>query len=381
MDELYKEYQDRMPLSVLEEIEVNVPASTAKAKLKTILEKVAEDYESSKVEPGEAVGLIASQSIGEPSTQMTLNTKHFSGVAEMNITTGLPRIIEVLDARQSISTPMMEIYLKSPHSKGQDIKRIAESIKEVRVDEVVSQFDMDVLNGVVYCKLDTERAGELGLTLSQVMAKISAAAKTLVVKEDKAEQTIVIKAKGKDDNIQDLYKIKEAVKKVYVAGIKGITQVLPIKRDDEYIILTAGSNLKDVFRMEVVDATRTISNDIFEVAKVLGIEAARQTIINEVYKVIQNQGLEVDIRHIMLIADTMCANGTIGGITRYGVINSKSSVLARASFETPIKHILKAAVLGEEDPLNSVIENVMLNQPVPTGTGMVELFVPSPMKK
>jgi DNA-directed RNA polymerase subunit A" len=104
--------------------------------------------------------------------------------------------------------------------------------------------------------------------------------------------------------------------------------------------------------------------------KVFGIEAARQAIIDEVFKVIEAQALNVDIRHIMLVADTMCASGEIKGITRYGVVSEKSSILARASFETPIKHIINAALVGEIDFLNSVVENVMLNQAVPVGTGL-----------
>jgi len=107
---------------------------------------------------------------------------------------------------------------------------------------------------------------------------------------------------------------------------------------------------------------------------VLGIEAARQSIINEVFKVIETQGLNVDIRHIMLVADTMCITGQIKGITRYGIVGEKASVLARASFETPIKHIINAALIGEVDKLDSVVENVMLNQPVPVGTGLPGLI-------
>jgi len=107
---------------------------------------------------------------------------------------------------------------------------------------------------------------------------------------------------------------------------------------------------------------------------VLGIEAAREAIINEVKKVIDSQGLKVDTRHIMLVADTMCVSGQVKGITRYGVVSEKSSVLARASFETPIKHIIRAAVVGEEDMLTSVIENVMLNQAIPVGTGLPGLI-------
>ena len=145
---------------------------------------------------------------------------------------------------------------------------------------------------------------------------------------------------------------------------------MPVKRKDEFIIITAGSSLKKVLALDFVDPTRTLSNDLYEIAGTFGIEAARQAIIDEVFKVIEAQGLNVDIRHIMLVADTMCISGWIKGITRYGVVSEKASVLARASFETPIKHIINAALTGEVDYLNSVVENVMLNQPVPVGTGL-----------
>ena len=157
--------------------------------------------------------------------------------------------------------------------------------------------------------------------------------------------------------------------------------MLPVRREDEFVIITAGSNLADVLQLEEVDAYRTTTNNIFEIEQVLGIEAARQSIINEVLKVIESQGLNVDLRHIMLIADTMCVIGTVKGITRYGVVSDKSSVLARASFETPIKHIINAALVGEVDNLDSVVENVMLNQAIPIGTGLLGLSVKAPSKR
>ena len=152
-------------------------------------------------------------------------------------------------------------------------------------------------------------------------------------------------------------------------------QVLPIKRGNEFIVMSAGSNLKKVLELEFVDETRTISNDVFEISSVLGIEAARQAIINEIFKVIDSQGLNIDRRHIMLVADTMCMSGQIQGITRYGVVSDKSSVLARASFETPINHIIEASLVGETDMLASVVENVMINQPIPIGTGLPKLVI------
>ncbi|MDD5086236.1 MAG: hypothetical protein PHV16_00625 [Candidatus Nanoarchaeia archaeon] len=178
----------------------------------------------------------------------------------------------------------------------------------------------------------------------------------------------------KEKEINELFKTKEKIKDIYIQGVKGIKQVLPIKRDGEFLIVTAGTNMKKVMELDYVDKTKVMSNDIFEIASIFGIEAARQAVINEVYKVIQNQGLNVDIRHLMLVADTMCASGTIKGVTRYGVVKEKASVLARASFETPIKHIFNASQIGEIDNLSSVVENVMLNQPVPVGTGLPGLI-------
>jgi len=145
--------------------------------------------------------------------------------------------------------------------------------------------------------------------------------------------------------------------------------------NNEIILLASGSNLKDVFKIPEVDFTKTISNDIFEVSKNLGIEAGRQIIIQEASKVLSEQGLDVDIRHIMFISDLMTNRGEIKGITRSGISEEKESVLARASFETPIKHLINASLKGEVDRLNSVVENVMINQPIPLGTGLPSLII------
>jgi len=120
---------------------------------------------------------------------------------------------------------------------------------------------------------------------------------------------------------------------------------------------------------------QTTTNHLFEVSKNLGIEAARQIIIDEASKVIQEQGLDIDIRHIMFIADLMTSRGDIKGVTRSGITEHKESVLARASFETPIRHLINASLKGEVDYLKSVVENVMINQPIPLGTGMPKLVV------
>lgn len=371
MDATLKEYKDIIPTNILEELETLLPKNASAAKIKKIADKVVEEYKHSSVEAGEAVGLVSAESLGEPGTQMTLNTFHLAGVSEMNVTMGLPRIIEILDGRKNITTPMMEIYLKSPYNKGQDIRKIAEDIKETSMKEYITEVDIDIANASMDVKFNAEKLKSKGIKDTRILKALEKLTKNCTLKMD--DNVLQIKLKGKEQNINDLYKLKEKIKSVYISGIKGIKQVLPVKRDDEFIIITAGTNLKEILELEFVEITRTTTNDIHEIENILGIEAARQGMINEIYKVIETQGLNVDIRHIMLIADVVCNSGTIKGITRYGVVSEKSSVLARASFETPIKHIIEASLQGEVDDLNSVIENVMLNQPVPIGTGILKL--------
>jgi len=298
-----------------------------------------------------------------------LNTFHFAGVSELNVTVGLPRIIEILDGRKTIKTPMMEIFLKPPYNKGKDIKKIAGMIKETNVKDVIKEISINLGDMSIEIMLNSKAMKNLDMRKPSVSNAILKSVKTKFKIMDK-DNLLILKSKGKQEKINDLFKIKEKIKKIHVRGLKGIKQVLPVKRGTEFIIITGGTNLSEVLNLEFIDQNRTRSNDLYEVASVLGIEAARQTIIDELLKVMVAQGLNVDIRHIMLIADTMTMSGSVKGITRYGVVREKSSVLARASFETPIKHIFGAGISGEVDHLNSVIENIMLNQEVPVGTGL-----------
>ncbi len=372
---IIKEYENKLPSKILEELKEKTKGMS-ETKIKKIFEMVYEEFENAKVEPGEAVGLVAAESIGEPGTQMTLNTFHFAGVSEMNVTMGLPRIIEILDARSNVSTPMMEIYLKKPYNQGKDIKKIAQSIKETKLNDIVNEFVINISELSIELVFNQEKMSLLGILPANVAKIVEKATKSYTIKKT-GDNNLLLKAKGKDENLNSVYQTKEKLKELHVSGIKGIIQVLPVKREEEFVIISAGSNFKEVMALEFVDSSRTTTNEIFEIAQVLGIEAAREAIIKEVYKVIESQGLNVDIRHIMLVADMMCINGDIRGISRYGVVSGKSSVLARASFETPLKHIIEACMVGEVDNLDSVVENVMINQPVPIGTGLSKLMTKS----
>ena len=193
------------------------------------------------------------------------------------------------------------------------------------------------------------------------------------IKERKNE--IEITPQEGNENYRELRRISEEVKNIKIKGIDGIKRAIIRKEGDEYVIYTEGSNFEKVLEIEGVDKTRTITNDIHAIYHVLGIEAARNAIINEAYSTLQEQGLNVDIRHIMLVADLMTATGVIRPIGRQGVSGEKGSVIARAAFEITVDHLLGAARRGEVDELKGVAENVIVGQPIKLGTGSVELAI------
>jgi len=323
-----------------------------------------------EIAPGEAIGVVTAQSMGEPSMQMTLNVFHFAGISEMQVSVGLPRLIEIFDARKKPSTPSMEIFLDKDHNNEKGASRVAAKIKEVTLLDISKEISIDFVNSRINIDLDKEMLRNLNLTVDKVVKALEAKH----LKTAKKDSMVIIKSRIEKD-YKRLYRLKEKLKKTLIFGVKGITQVLPVQRGRDFVILTAGSNLEEVFNIRGVNKDKTTSNNIHEIAKILGIEAARQAIVNEASKVIEKQGIDVNKKHIKLIADAMTAGGKIKGVTRVGIISDKSSILARASFETPIKHFVNATINGSSDHLVSVVENLILNQPVPVGTGLPGLLV------
>jgi len=377
---MIEEYKDRINDFLLEEFEKEEKeAKLTKPQKKKALDLLEERYKSYKITPGEAIGVITAESFGEPGTQMTLNIFHFAGVSELNVTLGLPRLIEIFDARKEVSIPTMEVHLKSRYNKDiKMVKKIAAMIKGTRLRELVNEFLINVIKRQIEIVLNKKNMRNLDISIDFLINTLSSKMKKINVRLA-ANGNIVLKPDAEETSLRDVYKLKEKAKQTFIKGIENIAQVLPVKQDNKFVILTTGSNLKEVIKIEQVDETNTISNSIFEIASVFGIEAARKAIIYEADKVIKEQGLDVDIRHILFISDLMTSNGSIKGVTRSGITGEKESVLARATFETPLKHITSAALMGEEDLLNSVVENVLLNQAVPLGTGLPGLV--ASMKK
>lgn len=363
-----------LPSLMLEEIEeslirVNEEKSITQKQLKDILKAVKNSYQDSLVEPGEAVGTIAAQSIGEPGTQMTLRTFHHAGVAELNVTLGLPRLIEIVDARKSPSTKLMEIHLEEEYAKDKEKAReFAQEIEMLMLEDAVHRTETDLINMQFVVTLDRDTISKKGLKPTDI--------KEILKEELKSEvnaQGFKLLVKPKKPEPPELRRLVTKAKGIQLGGIEEIKRVVVKAEGDEYVVFTEGSNLEEILKHPKVDSSRTTTNHIKEVEKVLGIEAGRNAIIREAIDTLEEQGLNVDIRHIMLVADIMTNTGELRQIGRHGVSGEKASVLARAAFEVTVKHLLKACARGEEDKLDGIVENVIAGQPIPLGTGSVEL--------
>ncbi len=338
--------------------------------LDKILEHVMADYDHAKVEPCEAVGVVAAQSIGEPGTQMTMRTFHYAGVAEINVTLGLPRLIEIVDARKVPSTPTMTIRLIEQYAGDRDLAReVAWAIESTSILHLGS-IATDLAEMNVLIELSSEALVQRKITAKEVAERLGEEMRLSV--DQPGGGNLLIMA-PKEPSYRELLQLVEKIKKLSLKGIDGIKRVVIRKEGDEYILYTEGSALKKVLQFEGVDPGRTKTNNITEIGEVLGIEAARNAIINEATDTLREQGLAVDVRHIMLVSDIMTCDGEIKQIGRHGVSGEKASVLARAAFEVTVNHILDAAIRGDVDDLRGVTENVIVGQPIQLGTGDVQL--------
>ncbi len=369
-----RKLEEVVPEAVVKELEgsllhVGRERAVTREQLGEIIESVKRAYVNAMVEPGEAVGTIAAQSIGEPGTQMTLRTFHYAGVAELNVTLGLPRLIEIIDARRVPSAALMTIYLKEKYARSKEKARaFAQKIEMTTIEDVVLQTETDLINIVFVPTLDRSRMQRRELTPSKVASAIKGA-----LKVDALIDGNKLRIKPTTQSLSELRKLAAKVRALPLHGVKGINRVVVKMEGSEYVVYTEGSNFPEILTMPEVDWTRTVTNNIHEIEAVLGVEAARNAIINEAVKTLDEQGLDVDVRHIMMVADMMTTLGTMKQVGRHGISGEKASVLARASFEITTKHLFDACIHGESDRLNGIIENIIAGQPIPLGTGSVEL--------
>jgi DNA-directed RNA polymerase subunit A" len=361
-----------------------------------IADAVEERYLDTRVDPLDPVGTVSAQSIGEPGTQMTMNTFHYAGVAEIDVTQGLPRLIELVDARKTPDTPTMKVFVDPEFVDERMAEEGAEYTERDVAHEIVWQVEAtrilalgdvstNVADMLVRIDLNEETLRERWPTMSQIPEITGEIADIIESKLDVdtvSPDDATIEFGPEEPSYRGLLQLVEELREIVFKGIDDVSRVVIRKEeteredtdDEEFVLYTEGSAFGKVLDIEGVDASRSTCNNIHEIYRQLGVEAARETIINETMQTLEEQGLgDVNIRHLMLVADIMTNDGTIESIGRHGISGNKDSVLARAAFEVTVNHLLDAAIHGEVDDLDGVTENVIVGKPIKLGTGDVTL--------
>ncbi|MCD4809670.1 MAG: DNA-directed RNA polymerase subunit A'' [Methanosarcinales archaeon] len=362
----------QLPKNILDTLHKELEETkVTKKQLEDIIKRIIEGYEYARIEPCEAAGVVSAQSIGEPGTQMTMRTFHYAGVAEINVTLGLPRLIEIVDARKNPSTPMMSVYLTEDYAHDRDMARkLAWNIEATHISHLGS-LSTDITEMALMIELNEKVINQREITPEEVAGKLEDELGLAVLIDGN-----VLTVHPENESYRELLQLGKNIENVTLKGISDIKRVVIRKEDtiDEYVLYTEGSSLKHIGDLDGVDMTRSTTNNINEIYEVFGIEAARNSIIKEATDTLREQGLSVDVRHIMLVADIMTVDGEVKAIGRHGISGEKASVLARAAFEVTVNHLLDAGTRGDIDELRGVTENVIVGQPIQLGTGHVKLL-------
>ncbi len=357
-------------------------SNLSKEGVEAVCKKGLSLYNKAKVEPGQAVGIVTAQSIGEPGTQMTLRTFHFAGIKERNVTLGLPRLIELVDARKKPVTPTMDIYLDEESKKSREKAiEVARNVLQTKVSALITG---NINEGAptdystnIQLILSPNRLKERGCSVAEVEAALSSNKK---FKIEITGELITLNLVDEADTATAIA-IRNKVLNTTVKGVPDIERVTLVQKDDEWVIQTTGSNIAKVLEVKGIDKKNVRTNNVFEIAGTLGIEAARNSLINELNHTLGDQGLEVDNRYIMLVSDLMCSRGYMQQIGRHGIAGTKDSVLARAAFEITVPTIAHAALMGEVEQLKGITENVIVGSNIPIGSGTVDLYMQVSKKK
>ncbi|BDR91744.1 DNA-directed RNA polymerase subunit A'' [Vulcanisaeta souniana JCM 11219] len=343
--------------------------------LASLVRILVNEYYKMLIDPGEAIGIVTAQSVGEPSTQMILRSFHFAGLREFSMALGLPRMIELVDARRKPSVPMMMIYLDEEHRKDPNkAQEVAYKVQLTTIENVTKSVEIDYINSQIIIEIDKNELNQRGLSMEdvrKVVERIKGKGARVEIEDN------VIRVTLEEADIIKLRRVRDKIMQTRLAGIKNVKKSLVrySERDGEWIIETEGTNLEAVLTIDGVDYRRTISNDIHEVAEVLGVEAARTVIMRELKKVLDQQGLDTDLRHLMLVSDVMTWTGKVRQVGRHGVVGEKESPLARAAFEVTVKNLVEASIRGEFENFRGVVESVLAGKYIPIGTGIVQLLM------
>lgn len=417
----------------------------SKLALDNILGDIENRFMRALVSPGEMVGVLAAQSIGEPATQMTLNTFHLAGVTANTTTKGVPRLKEILNVAENLKTPNMKVYQtpgntgsqegakqlrsKVEHTTLRSVTDVTEIYYDPDVQSTVIEADKDMVESYFIIPEENQRLDEQsrwvlrivlgrrqlldkGLTVTEVATRIQELFTTdlaVIFSDDNADEQVIRcrmlprpDEKGDDEEIEDMLKQLEAhmLDSVVLRGVANVERAFVSKdtklyEDEsgklhyvatkpecaEWYLETNGVNLKDVLGIEGVDAHRTYCNHFQSIMKVFGIEAVRAALMAELKEVLTNDGSYVNHRHMAILCDVMCARGELMAVTRHGINRADTGALMRCSFEETVEILFDAASSGELDDCRGVSENIILGQLAPSGTGEFDMLLDTEMLK
>ncbi|MDE1851435.1 MAG: DNA-directed RNA polymerase subunit A'' [Candidatus Micrarchaeota archaeon] len=332
------------------------------------------DKEKYMVQYGEPVGMIAAQSVGEPGTQMILRSFHLAGIESTISTSGLPRIVELVDAKKKPATPVTYIYLNKSISKSFDkADEMQKKINEVVMSNITRRTIENFTKGTIRFLFNRQELELEGLSPKQVATRLEKHLEVDAKAEDEKSVTVHMHTK----NLKLIRATTVKILKSVISGIEGAGKVM-IRKDektDEFYLVAAGSNMEGIINVDGIDKSRITTNDIFSVYRLFGVEAARNALAMELKKTLDEQKISVNQRHLYLISDAMTASGTPKGVGRHGLSGEKNSVFARAAYEETVKHLIHAAAYGEVDPMKGVTENILVGKQIPIGTGSVRLTI------
>lgn len=376
------------------------------AAIPMLRDEIARQYNSAKIQPGESVGIVTAQSIGERQTQMTLDTFHSAGAALKTVIAGVPRFSELMSATRNPKVVTTTVYPVNKYNSVSELRTdIGCTLQTVALGDLLNDtvIDEDAELPQWYCAYEAMYGTEYKrhshcLTLMFDVEKLFVQKIDLEKIAEKIESqyddlacvfspTMI----GRIDVYVDVTNVGESNAREYmlnvvsaqlmalvVSGVSGITEVYYEKKDGEWIVETRGTNLLKLFNNPLVDATRTVSNEMWEIVSVLGIEAAREFLINEFGECISSDGTYINKCHTQLLVDVMTHGGSIMSVSRYGHGKSKCGPLAKASFEKSLDNFLKAGVTSEVERTTSVSGSIMLGKIASCGTGVFDIHVDVP---
>ncbi|MBR9707500.1 MAG: hypothetical protein GOV15_03630 [Candidatus Diapherotrites archaeon] len=328
-------------------------------------------YAAERIGPAEAVGTIAAQSIGEPSTQGALRTFHFAGA--LSVSGGLDRAKELLSMARKIKTPQMDIYLLPKYAKKKsEVNAFIETIIEKRLKDI-AKINKHLSTRTAIINFDKEALAKYNIKIDDLKEAIEK-----ISKGDLDLKGNTLTVYFKESNLKKVTTLIDKLKILNVKGVKGITHAVlddrVFEKTGEYRVITRGTNSKEVIKLAKVDPSRVYTNDIREVEAVFGIEAARQALWQELQQVYSDD-MFVDPRHLSLLSDLLTFKGKLQAVGRTGVSGKKKSVLARASFEETSKNLFNAVIFGEVEDFKGVAENIIAGKIINVGTGTVKVMM------